>query len=71
MIRKLAVIFCDNEHGTGDVTFPDIGTMDSFDTQQEFLKERPIGALRKDAKQAGWGHVNGADYCPGCMESGV
>jgi|ERR1700690_1483909 len=26
MIRTAKIIFCDNEHGTGDVTFPDIVT---------------------------------------------
>ena len=71
MTRKCILLFCDNEHGNGDVTFPDIAVMDSFNIQQEFIGERTLGQLRKEAKKAGWGRVNGGDYCPACMESGL
>ena len=69
MTRKCVLLFCDNEHGTGDVTFPDVSTMHIDDIEQELIKDRPISVLRKAAKQAGWGRVNGGDYCPSCMES--
>lgn len=69
MTKKATLLFCDNEHGSGDVTFPDVKALDGFDIQQHFIAEASIGALRKAAKQAGWGRVNGGDYCPGCMES--
>lgn len=69
MIRKCCLLFCDNDHGTGDVTFPDVRALDAYDLQQEFIKGNSVGELRKAAKAQGWGRVNGADYCPGCMES--
>ena len=71
MIRKFIVLFCDNEHGTGDVTFPDLNSLDAYAVEQEVLKDRTQGQLRKDAKAEGWGRVNGGDYCPGCMENGL
>lgn len=71
MIHKAMILFCDNEHGTGDVCFPDLDSMDSFETKQLFINGRPLRILRQEAKKAGWGRVNGADYCPGCMESGI
>jgi hypothetical protein len=58
MIRTAKLIFCDNEHGMGDVTYPDL-----FDPT---LKQ-----LRKDAKQAGWSRHAGADYCQQCTEGGI
>lgn len=67
MIRKIPVIFCDNEHGTGDVTFPDLETINQIDAVD--LDGHTTSALRKLAKAQGWGRVNGGDYCPGCMES--
>jgi hypothetical protein len=70
MILKCRVIFCENEHGTGDVCFPDIGTMDDYKVKQVFIEgHATIRGLRKEAKAAGWGRVNGGDFCPACMES--
>jgi len=71
VICKGVFLFCDNEHGFGDVTFPSLNDMDTYAIVQEIGRERTIGQLRKEAKQAGWGRVNGGDYCPACMESGV
>lgn len=67
MIRTTKVIFCDNEHGFGDVTFPPLDR-DISSLQQEYIASRRIGQLRKEAKNEGWGRVNGGDYCPQCME---
>lgn len=69
MIRKSHLLFCDNDHGTGDVTFPDLKSLDAYDTQQQFVVGNTVRTLRADAKQCGWGRVGGADYCPNCMES--
>ena len=69
MTHKAHLLFCDNEHGTGDVSFPDVKVLDGHDLQQHFMLGLSAGALRKVAKQAGWGRVNGGDYCPHCMES--
>jgi hypothetical protein len=69
VIRKCQVIFCDNEHGFGDVCFPAIDTLDGHATQQLFVNGTDLKSLRKAAKDAGWGRVNGGDYCPQCMES--
>ena len=71
MIYKTLILFCDNEHGTGDVTFPDLDSLDSFETKQSVIKGATTRELRAEAKKAGWGRVNGGDYCPQCMESGV
>jgi len=69
MIRKLQVIFCDNEHGTGDVCFPDIGTMNEDQVHQVFIAGNSLGEVRREARAAGWRRVNGGDYCPACFES--
>ncbi len=69
MIRKCQLIFCDNEHGTGDVTFPDVKSLDGHDIQQAFIQGNTTRSVRQAAKAAGWGRVNGGDYCPNCMES--
>ena len=68
MTRKCALLFCDNEHGTGDVTFPDINAMTSDEINQVFIQSPTTKMLRSEAKLAGWGKVNGGDYCPACME---
>jgi hypothetical protein len=69
MIRSGKILFCENEHGTGDITFPDLDALDAFETKQLFIGKRTAGQLRKEAKQAGWGRINGGDYCLNCMES--
>jgi len=68
MIRKLNILFCENEHGTGDVTFPDLN---GSDAAQKFVEGdgMKVSDLRREAKKAGWGRVNDGDFCPGCMES--
>ena len=65
-VLNTKVIFCDNEHGTGDVTFPDLSKLEPEDFQPPALR---AAILRKKAKAEGWGRVQGGDYCPGCMES--
>lgn len=70
MIRTARLIFCENEHGTGDVTFPDLDHGEG-NVSDHFINSLRVADLRKAAKQAGWGRVNGADYCPMCMEGGV
>ena len=69
MIRNAPILFCDNEHGTGDVCFPDVKQLDGHDLQQQFIKSYSIRSLRNAAKAIGWGRVNGGDYCPDCMET--
>ena len=68
MILKANLLFCDNEHGNGDISFPDL-KMNDFDLMQAFLVDNGVRALRRAAKKKGWGRVNGGDYCPICMES--
>lgn len=70
MIRTAKVIFCDNEHGGGDVTFPDFDRR-AFDLQQDFINPVSVAGLRRQAKKEGWGRVNGGDYCPTCMDGGI
>jgi hypothetical protein len=69
MVRNGRLIFCDNEHGSGHVCYPDIYDMDAHALCQLFINSQPASALRKAAKKEGWGRVNGGDYCAGCMES--
>ena len=71
MINNARILFCDNEHGTGDVCFPDIDNMDNYAIKQVLIKGNKTNWLRQEAKSAGWGRVNGGDYCPACMESGI
>jgi hypothetical protein len=71
MHRKCGVIFCANEHGFGDVTFPDLGAMSVIDLQQRFVDSPREAQTRRQAKAAGWRRVNGEDYCPQCVESGL
>lgn len=68
MIRKCQIIFCDNEHGW-IVSFPDLNNLGAHDVERMFVQETSTAQIRKLAKEAGWGRVNGGDYCPGCMES--
>ena len=58
MFRKGIQLACDNEHGTGDMFFPD----DEIFTD-EF---RNVAHLRREAKKAGWKRRQRADYCPIC-----
>lgn len=69
MIRKAHLLFCDNEHGFGHVTFPDVKTLDGHELEEQFIQGNTVRTLRAAAKQSGWGRVGGGDYCPGCMES--
>ena len=67
MIRRAIVIFCDNEHGTGDVTFPSLDRS-VHQLQGEYVAPQTVRQLRKAAKKDGWGRIDGGDYCPSCME---
>lgn len=68
MIRKIQFLFCDNEHGLGDVCFPDVSG-DSYALLQKIVDGNTTRSLRAAAKKEGWGRVDGVDYCPACMES--
>ena len=63
MIRTLKVLFCDEDHGTGDRMFPDL-----FDIDPRMFVEGSLtpAKLRKLAKVAGWTRSGGADYCETC-----
>jgi hypothetical protein len=71
MFRKCGVIFCSNEHGSGDVTFPGLMQMDEHELMQRFIDSPTEMLTRRAAKAAGWGRVNKEDYCPDCMANGV
>lgn len=70
MIRTAKVLFCNNEHGFGEETFPSL-YRSVRELQQDYIAPRSVRQLRKDAKKDGWGRVNGGDYCPLCMETGI
>lgn len=65
MIRTMRFIFCDNEHGTGDVAFPDVDRLDA----QNIIGVQTAKGLRQAARKEGWKRIAGADYCPSCVES--
>jgi len=60
MVHKAVRLACNEEHGFGDVFFPEDEIFDP-----KYCNAR---VLRKAAKAAGWGRVNGGDYCPTCMD---
>jgi len=69
MIRTTRAIFCDQDHGNGDVMFPELDYAERLETHQEFINPRSIRQLREDAKKVGWKRIKGLDYCPTCAES--
>ncbi|HEV2470080.1 MAG TPA: hypothetical protein VGS78_12870 [Candidatus Sulfotelmatobacter sp.] len=70
MIRTAKFIFCDNEHGTGDMTYPDI--LGDVEVLRQHLIDSPtLAQIRKDAKKNGWSRHQSADYCPMCTEGGI
>lgn len=70
MIRSAKVIFCDNEHGMGDVTFPSLDR-EVGDLQAEYVAPQTVKQLRASAKAAGWSRLRGQDFCPDCTENGL
>lgn len=56
MVHSFKVIICDNQHLTGDVTFPD--TLESA---------KRIKKVVSESERSGWGKVGERDYCPACM----
>lgn len=69
MICRAAVLICDNEHGSGDVVFPDLTRLEGFELSQHFAQAWTAAELRRRAKEQGWGRADGVDYCPACLES--
>jgi len=66
MIRNAKVLFCDNEHGAGDVTFPRTDEL----RDQDFIEPMTRRMLRAAARKAGWKFSGGRDWCDGCVDSG-
>ncbi len=64
-IQTTRVLFCDNEHGIGERTYPELSDLQS----DSFVNAPAPGRLRKKAKELGWGRHEGGDYCPECMET--
>lgn len=64
MVRKFHVLYCEEEHGIGDVTFPEFYTLHVRD----FDRYTSATTTRRLAKAAGWKRIKGADYCPDCAE---
>jgi hypothetical protein len=70
VIRTAKLLFCDNEHGMGEITYPDFRGDDEV-LRQHFVNSPTAAQLRKDAKKEGWSRHAGADYCPMCTEGGI
>ena len=70
MIRMMRIIFCCEEHGTGDQTFPDLrGDMDMC--AGDVANAPGTARLRALAKKEGWAYIRGLDYCPSCVNAMV
>ncbi len=69
MYRRAGLLFCEEEHGCGEVTFPNLNSMDDVELTELFIVGINEAMTRKAAKAAGWTRVNKADYCPGCSEA--
>ena len=63
MVKTVKFLYCDNEHGFGDVMFPDVNASD-LDLK---LVEGSARTLRKLARGEGWRFWHGRDYCPNCV----
>ena len=70
MTISMKFIFCDNEHGTGDVCFPSVDG-DPHSVRQAIVdgQHQTLRGLRAEARKAGWSRSGGVDYCPHCTES--
>jgi hypothetical protein len=66
LIRTIKVLFCDNEHGAGDVTFPSLRS--DIDPDYFVNKAPSLKQLREQARAAGWRYYRGSDYCEQCAE---
>ena len=66
MIRTIKVLFCDNEHGNGDVTFPDLRHVEPTDIVNG--GSATTKHLRAETAKSGWRHYRGSDYCEMCAE---
>lgn len=53
------------------MTFPDLERMSVQQLLQRFVDSPTEAQTRREAKAAGWRRVNGEDYCPMCVESGL
>lgn len=53
MIRTAKILFCDQEHGFGNASFPDLITSSPTQLEQHFIAPPTLKQLRKEAKAAG------------------
>lgn len=69
-----------SEYVTSSSTFVEAGILttdagfvlrmaDGSEFQQVLINGNTVGSVRRSAKAAGWGRINGGDYCPSCMAS--
>lgn len=61
MIRTARVVFCDNEHGIGDVSFPETPRV-------EMEGNATAKSIWAEARKAGWKKIGGRHYCQSCVE---
>lgn len=71
MIRAARFLYCDNEHGVGNISFPDLDSMTDQQRDEHFINPPTAAQLRKSAKKAGWSRCAGGDYCEMCTEGGI
>lgn len=69
MIRTIRVIFCDEEHGDGEHTYPNLNNTSDGNLLCTLIDKPTVAQLRRYAKAEGWTHTRQNDFCPGCSES--
>jgi hypothetical protein len=65
MIRTAKLLFCSEDHGSGDQTFPCIADLDT----DSFIRPASTRELRSQARTAGWRCIKGRDFCESCVEA--
>jgi hypothetical protein len=68
VIRRAAVLFCDNEHGTGDVLFTGFSELPDLEEAAMYTAPISVVELRRRARKAGWSRSGNVDFCPICTE---
>jgi hypothetical protein len=65
MILTVKVLFCDEDHGIGEQTFPHIDDLD----EGAFILPLSVKQLRRAAEAAGWRRRGGMDLCDRCVDA--
>ena len=68
-IRRAMALYCDEEHGIGDVVFPAADSANAYSSDAKFDPDLTAVKLRRLARAEGWRRFQNVDYCPSCVQS--